>query len=111
MRYTPAVLLVLYATAAFAQVLVPVKKYSATCGDGVDAVVLANNKGRTLLGVINDSDATMYLAFGEAAVSGKGVRLNASGGAVLYDAKIPAGAVHCITSGAAKNVTIHEGSK
>ena len=105
-----AALLLASAGGAAAQ-LVTVKSSGASCGNAADATVLAANKNRTMLGLVHDSDTVMYFAFGEAAVSGKGLRLAASGGAVLYDARVPVGAVHCITAGAAKNVSIHEGSK
>lgn len=41
---------------------------------------VAANARREYLLIQNDSDAVVYLAFGEAAVANKGVRLTASGG-------------------------------
>jgi hypothetical protein len=41
---------------------------------------LAANPARLYALLVNDSDATVYLALGETAVAGQGIRLNASGG-------------------------------
>lgn len=42
--------------------------------------ILALNGSREYALVINDSDTTIYLGIGEAAVLNKGIRLNANGG-------------------------------
>jgi hypothetical protein len=43
--------------------------------------VLAANPARLYALLVNDSDTTLYLALGDPAVAGRGIRLNAQGGA------------------------------
>ncbi len=104
------ILAVIFVSDAPAQDLVRVTKSAATCGNGASAQVLAANTGRVLFWVINDSDTAMYFAFGEAAVSGSGLRLGA-GGSAFFDSQIPAGVINCITIAGSKNVSIGEGTR
>ena len=77
------------------------------------SIVVANG-GRRLLVIVNDSDTDIYLALGEAAVVGEGIRLNAAGGTYTSERKrardrIFTGEVFGIHGGAAtKDVTIQE---
>lgn len=74
--------------------------YNATTAS---SEAVAANANRQYLLLINDSDTVLYLAFGEAAVANKGLRLAASGGS--YEMSREAG--NMITS----NVrVIHGGS-
>jgi len=45
------------------------------------AIAVPENPDRQYLLLINDSDTTVYLKFGAAAVENEGIRLNAAGGA------------------------------
>jgi len=45
--------------------------------------ILAANADRKVAIIVNDSDATMYLAIGVAAQANKGIRLNANGGTLV----------------------------
>ncbi len=74
---------------------------------------LAANDARVYALFINDSDTTIYLMLGSAAVLNEGIRLNANGGSFemtqqqgnLYD-----GVVNGISSGASKNLLVLEGT-
>ena len=64
---------------------------------------------------VNDSDETIYLARGNAAVIGSGIRLNANGGSYTIGAKnLFLGIVYAISDGGEQeesNLTISEGRK
>jgi hypothetical protein len=71
------------------------------------AQVLAANSSRTLLILTNDSDTTMYIKFGSAAVAAQGIRLNASGGSLILDSNaIPYSAVFAIHAGTGNKVLL-----
>lgn len=57
---------------------------ATTVGSSTTAVLTAD-AGRKGLILVNDSDEAIYLAFGASAVANEGVRLNASGGALVLD--------------------------
>jgi len=63
---------------------------------------------------VNDSDDVIYLARGNAAVIGSGIRLNANGGSYTIGAhNLFLGAVYAISDGgeqATSNLTISEGT-
>lgn len=70
------------------------------------------NTGRSNLLICNDSDTTIYLALGHTAVVGKGIRLNANGGAYeINNINLFVGAVNGIhaTAGSLKRVCVQEG--
>lgn len=70
--------------------------------------VAAANTSRQYLAIINDSANVVYLGLGEAAVSGEGIRLNASGGTFeINSANLFTGAINGISS-ATSSVTIVE---
>lgn len=59
--------------------------------------VLAANNGRVGLILVNDSDETIYVSFGEPAALNQGIRLNANGGSYTMDgALVYLGAVTAI---------------
>lgn len=59
---------------------------------------------------VNDSDTAIYLALGQAAVVGQGIRLNANGGSFEITQQNPwTGAVNAISTAAAKNLAWIEG--
>ncbi|KKL81772.1 hypothetical protein LCGC14_1991440 [marine sediment metagenome] len=78
----------------------------------VSAIALAANPARADTDFVNDSDTIIYLARGNAAVIGSGIRLNPNGGSYhigLYNLFL--GDVYAIATGANSNMTISEGTK
>ena len=76
------------------------------------AVALVANPNRVDCDFINDSDNIIYLARGNAAVVGSGIRLNAKGGSYhigLFNLFL--GAIYAISTVAGSNLTISEGTK
>lgn len=72
-------------------------------------LALAANANAKYRAFCNDSSNIIYLAFdGGDAVVGKGIRLNANGGSVMFDRYVPTGAVTAIATGAASNLTVTE---
>lgn len=71
--------------------------------------VLAANTNAKYRAFCNDSANTIYLCFTGTAVVGKGIRLNANGGSVMFDRYVPNGAVNAIATGASSNLTVTEG--
>lgn len=70
--------------------------------------ILTANSGRQYAAIVNDSANTIYLGFGETAVSGEGVRLNANGGTYeINNSNLYIGAVNGISS-ATSSVTVLE---
>lgn len=62
---------------------------------------------RSLLVLINDSDAAIYCNLaGAAAVLNQGVRLNANGGALLLDVAVSRRTVNCIHGGSGNKVLL-----
>lgn len=89
----------------------------ATTNDGIDVTtsstaILAANNARKYVAIVNDSDTTIYLAFGAAAVVNKGIRLNAAGGSLeLTPPEMYRGAINGIHGGSGnKRVTVVEDS-
>jgi len=72
--------------------------------------ILAYNANRVYAAIVNDSDQDIYLAFGEAAVMNKGIRINANGGSyeILIE-NLWLGTVNGICSSGSKNVCVVEG--
>jgi hypothetical protein len=77
------------------------------------AVVLASNASALTREFINDSDATMYLARGNAAVTHRGIRLNANGGSYMMSKEMGnlyRGAIYAIHVGSGtKKLLVNEG--
>ena len=82
---------------------------------GTSTLVLAANQYRQDAEFVNDSEDVIYLARGNAAVIGSGIRLNANGGSYTIGLhNLFLGAVYAISDGgeqAASNLTISEGHK
>lgn len=76
---------------------------SVTVGDTSTAVVASNGE-RIKVILINDSNETIYLAYGADAVANQGVRLNASGGSIVEGEFT--GAINAICSSGSKNLTV-----
>ncbi len=76
-------------------------------------VVLAASEARVYALFINDSDTTVYLRFGEAAILNEGIRVNANGGSWSMSQKsgdLYLGAVNGISAMASKNLLVLEGT-
>lgn len=77
--------------------------------DATTTVVVAENTKRGGLILVNDSDETIYLALGAAAVLNKGIRLNAAGGTYEVNwTNMTHEAVNAICASGGKNLTVHE---
>ncbi len=73
-------------------------------------VALALNVARANAVFVNDSDETIYLARGNDAVVGSGIRLNANGGSYEIDSgNLFLGIINAIATGADANLTVSEG--
>ena len=74
-------------------------------------VVLAANAARKYLLLVNDSDTTIYVMFGAAAVLNQGIRINANGGSFCLECTaISTGAINAIQGAAVnKNLLATEG--
>ena len=83
----------------------------ATVAGGVSTLIRAANPGRCNLVIVNDCDATVYLARGNAAVIGSGIRLNANGGSYeINELNMFFGDIYGIATGQDDcNVTVSEG--
>lgn len=83
----------------------------ATVGTG-SGVVAAANATRRMVVIVNDSDTTVYLAVGNPAVVGSGIRVNANGGVAQFGGPgglaLTTAAINGIASAASKNVTVQE---
>jgi len=75
-------------------------------------LVLAARQSRQDTEFVNDSDQTIYLARGNPAVIGSGIRLNANGGSYTIGLhNLFLGAVYGICANGQANLTISEGHK
>ena len=75
-------------------------------------LVIAENQRRAYLCLVNDSDTTVYLAFGPAASANSGIRLNANGGSYeMSGSNVWRGKINGIlaSAGAGKKVLVTEG--
>jgi hypothetical protein len=74
-------------------------------------VALAAKSNRTFVILENISDTNIDCSIGATAVAGQGIRLYASGGSLLLDAKYPTAAINCIHGGSGtKSLLVTEGS-
>jgi len=77
----------------------------------VSTLVRAVNTSRAELDLVNDSDESIYLSRGAAAVLNSGMRLNANGGAYhMGPENIYYGAFYAICAGGDANLCVSEGS-
>jgi hypothetical protein len=80
-----------------------------TVGNATTAVAAANADRKWLL-LVNDSDETIYVKIGAAAVMNQGIRINASGGSLeLTGGSINTGAVNGICASGGKKMLVTEG--
>ena len=74
------------------------------------AVALAANVNRVDCDFVNDSDNIIYLARGNAAIIGSGIRINPNGGSYRIGTNnLFYGAIYGIATAAGSNLTISEG--
>lgn len=86
----------------------PAAPTAATVG-AASSQIVAVNKARTGLVIINTSANTVSLGLGQAAVLNSGITLNASGGTFEMDSfTYTTSPVFAIASGAGSNVAIQE---
>lgn len=87
--------------------------HTAPTMGAASALVVAANADREYLLIVNDSDVTIYIKLGEAAVANQGIRLNANGGSYEMSRKLGnlySGAVYGIaSSGTGKVLLVTEG--
>lgn len=86
---------------------IPAIETNVTVGTSSGQVLDANPKA-VYRAFCNDSANTIYLCFSGTAVVGKGIRLNANGGSVIFDRYVPTGAVNAIATGVNSNLTVTE---
>jgi hypothetical protein len=80
-----------------------------TVANATTAVAAANADRKWLL-VVNDSDETIYVKIGAAAVMNQGIRINAAGGSLeLTGGSLNTGAVNGICSSGGKKLLVTEG--
>ena len=106
-----AVLGLLMASPAAAQVAVPVHTNLAILGTGTGALNILPARVRSLLGLQNDhATAVIYCTVdGTDAAVNTGIRVNTAGGTVLFDAKVPNGALRCVADAASVRLLYQEG--
>lgn len=76
----------------------------------VSTLVLATNRRRVDTEIVNDGDETVYLARGNAAVMGSGIRINARGGSYRIGTNnMFYGEIYAICATGQLNLTISEG--
>lgn len=99
-------------TASYADVA---QTYSAPANKSVldsTTEIVAANASRKHITIVNDSDTTIYLAAGAAAVLNKGIRINANGGVAQFGGAgglpLTTQAINGISSVTGKNVTVQE---
>ena len=101
----------LTAAAAEAQVAVPIHNNVAYVGTATGSVDLLAARFGSLLGLQNDhAAAVIYCTVdGTAAAANTGIRINAAGGSVLLDSKVPRGPLRCYSATESARLLIQEG--
>ena len=104
-------LILLIAGPAFGQsASVPLHNHTSTIGTGTGSIVQLAGRFRSYLQLINDSAATMYCTVDDTtAASGHGIWLGpntAAGNQVVFDARVPRGAVRCYGSATGRLIII-----
>jgi len=78
--------------------------------DVVSTLILAANSNRVDCEIVNDGEEVCYLARGNPAVMGSGIRLNAMGGSYRIGTNnLWYGEIYAICAGGDLNLTISEG--
>jgi len=89
--------------------VITVEDTFATVGAVTTEVVAANTR-RLDLDIVNDGDEAVYLARGNAAVMGSGIRVNPNGGSYrIGTTNLFYGAINAICASGQLNITISEG--
>jgi hypothetical protein len=84
---------------------------TVSCG-AASAAALAANENRNFLLLVNDhATQVIYLGVDATAALNAGIRINAAGGSLKLDVKVPVGALTCIATGATTTLLISEGTK
>lgn len=85
---------------------------SVSVGSSSTVVVSdADMKKSEMLAIVNDSNEAIYISYGLPAEMNKGIRLNATGGALfLYGPSVPKVAINAICFSGSKNLCVLVGS-
>jgi hypothetical protein len=84
--------------------------HTAVTVGAATTVAKAASADRKWLLLVNDSDETVYVKLGAAAVANQGIRLNAAGGSLeLTGGSLYTGAVNCICASGGKVLLVSEG--
>lgn len=92
------------AVVPFARTFTTSTPENATIGNSSTKIVDTNSSRKYAI-FVNDSDETIYLSLGAAAVINKGIRLNASGGSFEINNGFFQGEVYGICTSGSKNLT------
>jgi hypothetical protein len=89
---------------------------TVSCGAASATALAATDNINFILFVNDHATQVIYLAndgttAGPTATLNNGIRVNAAGGAVMFDVKVPIGGWTCIASGAATPLLISAGTK
>ena len=92
--------------------LYTVPNHTAPTIGATSTAALAANANRLYALLVNDSDTTIYIKLGAAAVVNEGIRLNASGGSYELSEKegnLYTGAINAICASGGKKILVLEG--
>lgn len=97
---------------AYNDALQTITHTAKTIGSSSTAVVAANADRKWLL-LVNDSDETIYIKFGAAAVANEGIRIGSAGGSLELRpsaSNLYTGAINGICASGSKILLVTEGS-
>jgi len=75
---------------------------------GSSTTLLAANTNRRYIGVVNTGSSDIRIRFNQAATTGTGIQLKASGGAIVFDRVVPTGALNAISESGTNTVSVTE---
>ena len=87
---------------------IQLKHTAVSCATTSTAAVSAH-EGRSLLVLQNDGSNVIYVNFAGASVANTGLRVNASGGNVIFDVSVPGQAMTCIAITGTTTLLVTEG--
>ena len=73
--------------------------------------VRGSSTDRVMVALVNDSDAVIYIALGEAATINNGIRLNANGGSIVIVNPTWTGTINAIATIASSTLVGVDGAK
>ena len=87
-----------------------VTNFNVSVGTSSTAVRVSNTD-RVMVALVNDSDAVIYIALGEAATINNGIRLNANGGSIVIVNPTWTGTINAIATIASSTLVGVDGAK